>query len=45
MNILINSGSKTVYEVGEIPGPGQTKFHPEMIENVLGMNEITKSTG
>ena len=31
--------------VGEIIGSGQAKFHPDMIPNVLSMNEITKNTG
>ena len=38
MNLLTNAGSKIVDEVGEIPGAGQTKFHPEMITNVLSLN-------
>ena len=41
MNFLTNAGSKILYKVGEIPGAGQTKFHPEIISNVLSMNEIT----
>ena len=28
MNVLTNAGSKIVDDVGEIPGSGQTKFHP-----------------
>ena len=31
INFLTNAGSKIVDEVGEIPGPGQTKFLLEMI--------------
>ena len=38
MNFMTNSGSKIVDEVGEIPGSGQTKSHPEMIANVLSIN-------
>ena len=38
MNFLTNAGSKIVYEVVEIYGSGQTKFHPEMTANVLSMN-------
>ena len=38
MNLLTNAGSKIVDREGEIPGRGQTKFHPYMIANVLGMN-------
>ena len=38
MNFLTNSGSKIVGEVGEIPGAGQNRFHPEMISNVLSLN-------
>ena len=45
MNFLTNSGSKIVDEVREIPGAGQTKFHPEIIANVLSLNEMTKNTG
>ena len=41
-NVLTNSGSKIVDEVGEITGEGQTKTHPEMIANVLSLIEITK---
>ena len=32
-----------VDEVGEIPGSGQPKLHPEMIANVLILNEMTKN--
>ena len=35
---------KIVDELGKIPGAGQTKFHPEIISNVLGLNEMTKNT-
>ena len=42
MDFLTNSGSKTVYEVVEIPGTGQEIFHPEMIANILSLNEMTK---
>ena len=28
LNFLTNAGSNIVDEVGEIPGAGQTKFHP-----------------
>ena len=42
MNFLTNSGSKIVDEVGEIPGAGQTKFHPAMAAYVLILNEMTK---
>ena len=38
INFLTNSGSKIVSEVGEIPGAGQNRFHPEMISNVLSLN-------
>ena len=41
INFLTNAGSKIVDEVGEIPGAGHTKFHPEMIVNVLIINEMT----
>ena len=41
MNFLTNAESKIVYEVGEITGAGQTKFHTDMIENVISLNEIT----
>ena len=44
MNFLTNAGSKIVDEVGEIPGSGQNKFHPEMIANILSLNERTKNT-
>ena len=33
---------KKVYQVGEIPGAGQAKFHPDIIENILSLNEMTK---
>ena len=45
MNLLINAGSKMVHELGEIPGSGQNKFHPDMIINVLSLNEMAKNTG
>ena len=45
MNFLNNAVSKIVYEVGEINESGQTKFHPEMIANVMNLNEITNHTG
>ena len=38
MNFSTNSWLKIVDEEGEIPGPGETKFHPEMIANVLSIN-------
>ena len=38
MIFLTNAGSKIVDKVGEIPGSGQTRFHPEMIEIVLSLN-------
>ena len=44
MNFLTNTGSKILYGVGKITGAGQTKFHPEMIANVLSLNEMTKNT-
>ena len=34
MNLMTNSGSKIVYELGNITGAVETKFHPEMIVNV-----------
>ena len=42
MNFLTNAGFKKVDEVGEISGAGQTKFHLEMIANVMSLNEMTK---
>ena len=42
MNVLTDARSKIVYEIGEIPGSGQTIFHLEMISNVLSLNKITK---
>ena len=42
MNFLTNAGSKIVDGVVEITGAGQTKFHPEMISNVLSLNEMTQ---
>ena len=33
---------KIVYEIGENTGAGRTKFYPEMIENVLILNEMTR---
>ena len=44
IKFLTNVGSKIVDKDGEIPGAGQTKFHPEMIANVLSLNEMTKNT-
>ena len=41
MNFLASAGLKIVDGVVENPGAGQTKFHPEMIANVLSLNEIT----
>ena len=41
MNFMTNAGSKILYEVGEISGAGQTKFHPDMLENVLSLNKTT----
>ena len=43
-NVLTNAGSKIGDEVGEITGSGKKKFHPEMIANVLSLNEMTKNT-
>ena len=43
MSFLINAGSKKVHVVGEVPGAGQTKFHPEIIDNVISFNEMTKN--
>ena len=43
-NVLTNAGSKIGDEVGEITGSGKNKFHPEMIANVLSLNEMTKNT-
>ena len=45
MKFMTNSESKMVNEVGGIPVAEQTKFHPEMIANVLSLNEMTKNTG
>ena len=42
MNFLTNTGLKIVDEVGEIPGAGQTKFHPDMIANFMTMKEMTE---
>ena len=42
MSFLTNAVSNMVDEVGEISGLGQTKFHPEMISNVLSLNEMIK---
>ena len=44
MNFLTNPGSKIVDKVGENPGAGQTKLHPEMIAKVLSLNEMIKNT-
>ena len=44
MNFMTNAVSKIVDEVGEIPGAGQTKFHPEMIADALSLNETNKKT-
>ena len=41
MNFMTNTGSKILDEVGEIPGPGQIKLHPEMIANIKILNETT----
>ena len=45
VNFLTNPGSKLLDEVGEFSVAGQTKFHPKMIANVLGLNEMTRNTG
>ena len=42
MNFLTNARSKLADELGEITGAGQKKFHPDMIANVLSLNEMTK---
>ena len=42
MHFLTNVGSEIVDELGEITVAGQTKFHPEIIANVLSLNETTK---
>ena len=39
--MLTNAGSKIVDYSGKKPGEGQTKFHPEIIETFLSLNEIT----
>ena len=40
MNFLTNEGSKIVDEVGEIPGAGQTILYPDIIANILSLNEM-----
>ena len=45
MTFMTNEGSKIVDEVGEIPGSGQAKFHPDMIANVMGLNDMPKNNG
>ena len=45
MTFMTNEGSKIVDEVGEIPGSGQAKFHPDMIANVMGLNDTPKNNG
>ena len=42
MDFMTNTGSKMIYKVREVTGSGQTRFHPEMIANVLSLNEMTK---
>ena len=42
MNFVTNAGFKIVYEAGEIPGAGQKKSHPDIIENVMSPNETNK---
>ena len=45
MNFLTNARSKIVDDVQKITGAGQTKFYPEMIANVLILNEMTNNSG
>ena len=44
VNVLTNVGSRMVDEGGEIPISGPKNSHPEMIANVLILNETTKNT-
>ena len=41
-SLWTNVGSKMVGEVGQITESVQTKFHLEMIANVMSLNETTK---
>ena len=42
MNFMTNVGLKMVDKEGEIPESGHTKFHREMIKNILSLNDPTK---
>ena len=42
INFLTNAGAKIVNRVRNFSGAGQTKFHPDMIANVLSLTEMTK---